>query len=187
MGPGATVAPVGKQTKQGGTGQSQLGPESEPEWRGEAGRLGRRWVAWCLRQRTKGWAAAGSGREEEEAARDRGRREGRRGRTLAAGARPRRAGCTCCVVHVLTQVRQQLQGSLALLLVSGQFSLASRGGRGLGQHLEAVLHLLHLLPRAPEGGRHGLLQPLAPLQGEAGWEKEANLINHPLRSNSHYQ
>ena len=103
------------------------------------------------------------------------------------GGRPGQAGCTCCIVHVLTQVCQQLQGSLALLLVSGQFSLASRGGRGLGQHPEAVLHLLHLLPLAPEGCGHGLLQPLAPLQGEAGQEKEANLINHRLRSNSHYQ
>ena len=133
--------------------------------------------------RTRGRRRGG----EEEAARDRGRREGRRGRTLAAGGRPGRAGCTCCIVHVLTQVRQQLQGSLALLLVSGQFSLASRGGRGLGQHPEAVLHLLHLLPLAPEGGGHGLLQPLAPLQGEVGREKEANLLNHRLRSNSHYQ
>ena len=123
------------------------------------------------------WGGEGRGSKRQ-------RQTGRqKGRTLAVGAGRGGPGRTCCIVHVLTQVRQQLQGSLALLLVSSQFNLASRGRCGLGQHPEAVLHLLHLLPLAPEGGRHGLLQPLAPLQGEAGREREANLINNRLRSN----
>lgn len=79
-------------------------------------------------------------------------------------------GRTCSIVHVLTQVGQQLQGPLTLLLVSGQFGLPSQGGCRLGQHAEAVLHLLHLLPLAPEGGGHGLLQPLTPLGRETGQE-----------------
>lgn len=113
--------------------------------------------------------------------RDRGRREGRRGRTLAAGARQRQAGCTCCVVMFSHRCASSSRAPSAAPCWSAHgVRSPSRGeGRGLGQHLEAVLHLLHLLPLT-ENGRHGLLQPLAPLQGEGGVGKE----NKPYQSST---
>lgn len=86
-------------------------------------------------------------------------------------------GCTCCVVHVLTQVRQQLQGSSRSCWSAA--SSASPAEEGVGWTAPGGSSSSAPPPPAgSEGGRHGLLQFTGACKVSAVRKKQTLSIIH---------